>query len=159
RRSLRSRRTASSTAILNGLICSPSGCGAPGLSSATTRPGPSSAATTAVPATWENDRNSLSLRFTGHPLASPRSSRHLGMYMRGWRPARTAGRIQQPSVRPDPPPHPLAPAGRHLMSPRPVPPLSRRELLRVGGLALGGLGLTEVIAARAAAGSSRQTSV
>src|SRR4051794_18039167 len=35
-------------------------------------------------------------------------------------------------------------------------PVSRRELLRVGALALGGLGLEPVLAARAAAGAARR---
>jgi hypothetical protein len=39
--------------------------------------------------------------------------------------------------------------------PHPHPATSRREFLRVGALTLGGLGLSEVLAARAAAGASR----
>lgn len=45
------------------------------------------------------------------------------------------------------------------MSKRPPGLISRRESLRVGGLALGGLGLADVLAARAAGGSTRHTSV
>ena len=45
------------------------------------------------------------------------------------------------------------------MSKRTPEPVSRREFLRVGGLALGGLGFADVLAARAAAGSTRRTSV
>lgn len=46
-----------------------------------------------------------------------------------------------------------------MVQPRCRGPVNRREFLRLGGLAIGGLGLAEVAAARAAAGTTTDTSV